>query len=72
YQSIKEILAETRINENRIKIVSISAGEGEKFAQVIKEFKDQLETLGPIQPDEYLKPISKSSHAEDKTNSERV
>ena len=72
YQSIKEILAETSINENRIKIVSISAGEGEKFAQVIKEFKDQLEILGPIHPDEYLKPTSKSSYAEDKTNSERV
>jgi len=72
YRSIKEILAETGINENRVRLTSISAGEGEKFAQVIKEFKDQIETLGSIQPDEYIKPTPRSNYTEDKTKSEGV
>ncbi|MFW9999343.1 MAG: hydrogenase iron-sulfur subunit [Candidatus Hodarchaeota archaeon] len=66
YESIKEMLAEANINENRIKIVSISAGEGEKFAQVIKEFRDELKKIGPIQPGEYLKPPTTIKQPEDK------
>jgi len=59
YETIKQMLAETGINENRVKITSISAGEGEKFAQIITEFKEELENLGPIRPEEYSKPISR-------------
>jgi len=58
YESIKEMLAETGINENRVKIISIDAGEGEKFANVIKEFKLALEILGPIRPNENAKALS--------------
>jgi len=72
YESIKEILAVTGINESRVKIVSISAGEGEKFAQVIKNFKEELNKLGPIQPDEYLKASSSKDYARNKTKSEEV
>ena len=57
YESIKEMLAESGINEKRIKIVSISAGEGEKFAKVVSDFKLELEKLGPIKPGEYQRPI---------------
>ncbi|MHA1689158.1 MAG: hydrogenase iron-sulfur subunit [Promethearchaeota archaeon] len=53
YESIREILAEAGINEKRVRIESISAGEGEKFAQVVKEFKEELIRLGPITPYEY-------------------
>lgn len=56
YSSIKEMLGETGINENRVKIISISAGEGEKFAKSIIDFKRELETLGPIKPGEFTKP----------------
>ena len=49
------MLVEVGINENRVKIVSISAGEGEKFAEVITEFKGELEKLGPIKPGEIKK-----------------
>ena len=66
YESIKEMLVEAQINENRVKIVSISAGEGEKFAEVIKELKDDLEKIGPIRPGEFLKPPTTKSHIEDK------
>ncbi|MFX1569401.1 MAG: hydrogenase iron-sulfur subunit [Promethearchaeota archaeon] len=66
YESIKEMLATANINENRVKIVSISAGEGEKFAKVIKEFKDELEKIGLIHPGEFLKPPKIKSQIEDK------
>ncbi|MFW9880282.1 MAG: hydrogenase iron-sulfur subunit, partial [Candidatus Thorarchaeota archaeon] len=66
YESIKEILTETTINENRIKIVSISAGEGEKFAKTITQFKEELSKLGPIQPSEYLKPPTSKEQLKDK------
>jgi heterodisulfide reductase subunit A len=59
YESIKEMLAEAGINENRLKIVSISAGEGEKYAQTISDFKSLLENMGPIKPGEYVKPVMK-------------
>ncbi|MGV9198765.1 MAG: hydrogenase iron-sulfur subunit, partial [Promethearchaeia archaeon] len=55
YESIKEILGETNINPKRVKITSVSAGEGEKFARVIKEFKEQLEEIGAIKPNEFQK-----------------
>ena len=53
YESIKEMLIEAGINENRIVIESISAGEGKKFAQVISEFKESINKLGPIKPGEF-------------------
>ncbi|MBY9019874.1 MAG: hydrogenase iron-sulfur subunit [Candidatus Lokiarchaeota archaeon] len=56
YESIRQILGETGLNENRVRIESISAGEGEKFAQVVSNFKMELEKLGPLKPGEYQKP----------------
>jgi len=56
YESIKEMLAESGINENRIQIESISAGEGKKFAQVISDFKESITKLGPIKPGEFNRP----------------
>ncbi|MDX1799240.1 MAG: hydrogenase iron-sulfur subunit, partial [Candidatus Lokiarchaeia archaeon] len=66
YASIREMLIEAGINENRVKIVSISAGEGEKYAKIIKEFKEQIENVGPIQPQEYIKPPSTKKPVKDK------
>ncbi|MFX1241323.1 MAG: hydrogenase iron-sulfur subunit [Promethearchaeota archaeon] len=66
YESIREMLIEAGINENRVKIVSISAGEGEKYAKIIKEFKEQIENFGPIQPHEYIKPPSIKKPVKDK------
>jgi len=56
FESIKEMLGGAGIKENRVKIESISAGEGEKFARVISEFKSELVKLGPIKPGEFAKP----------------
>ncbi|MFX1328880.1 MAG: hydrogenase iron-sulfur subunit, partial [Promethearchaeota archaeon] len=72
YDSIREMLNQANINENRIKIVSISAGEGEKYAKVIKEFKEELDKLGPIRPDEYLKPPSFKEELKDKAKLDEI
>jgi len=36
-----------------VRIESISAGEGEKFARVVSSFKTELDKLGPLKPEEY-------------------
>ena len=74
YESIKEMLAEAGINENRVRIESISAGEGEKFAHVVAEFKNELKKLGPIKPDEYKRPIltEKEIKAKEKASLEEI
>jgi len=66
YSSIKEMLGQTGIHEKRVKITSISAGEGEKFAHVITDFKKELEELGPIKPGEFTKPILKEELIKEK------
>ncbi|TFF63702.1 MAG: hydrogenase iron-sulfur subunit [Promethearchaeota archaeon] len=53
YRSIREILTEMGINPERVRIESVSAGEGEKFAKVVKEFTEKVKSLGPIKPFEY-------------------
>ncbi len=56
YESIISMLEELKINNNRVKIISISAGEGQKFANTIREFTETLKTLGPISKDlKYVK-----------------
>jgi len=72
YESIREILGEAGINEDRVKIVSVSAGEGEKFAQVISEFKFELEKLGPIKPGEYVKPVIAKEKAREKAKLDEI
>lgn len=53
YESISEILKEAGINQQRVRIESISAGEGKKFANIVTEFKELLLQLGPIKPGEF-------------------
>ncbi|TXT61069.1 MAG: CoB--CoM heterodisulfide reductase 1 iron-sulfur subunit A [Promethearchaeota archaeon] len=72
YQSIREMLAEAGINENRLKIVSVSAGEGEKFAEVINEFTAELEDLGPIKPNEYRRAIPSRPQVEEKARLDEI
>jgi heterodisulfide reductase subunit A len=66
YESIKDLLIEAGINEKRVRIISIAAGEGEKYANIISEFKEDLEKIGPIKPNEYTKPLSSKRKTEEK------
>ena len=72
YESIKEMLAEVGINEKRVKIVSISAGEGEKFAHIVSEFKEELEKLGSIKPEEYKREIQKEKKVKEKAHLDEI
>ncbi|TFF99779.1 MAG: hydrogenase iron-sulfur subunit [Promethearchaeota archaeon] len=72
YKSIREMLAEAGINEDRVRIESISAGEGEKFARVISEFTDEIEGLGPLKPDEYQRETPEQEIPEEKARLDEI
>ncbi|MBY8983088.1 MAG: hydrogenase iron-sulfur subunit, partial [Candidatus Lokiarchaeota archaeon] len=57
HRSIKEMLIEVGINEKRVRIESVAAGEGEKFAKVILDFTNKIKKLGPVKVGEYKKKI---------------
>ncbi|MFW9783870.1 MAG: hydrogenase iron-sulfur subunit [Candidatus Heimdallarchaeota archaeon] len=72
YESIREMLVEMRINENRVKIISIAAGEGDKFAKSIAQFKEDLDEIGPIQPNEYIKPQQTKKKEKEKVKLDEI
>jgi len=72
YESVKEMLIEAGINEARVKIISISAGEGEKYAQIIEEFKKELTELGPIKPNEYKRLVYPKEQLKDKVSLDEI
>jgi F420-non-reducing hydrogenase iron-sulfur subunit len=44
---LKKLLDELAINSNRVKFEYVSASEGQKFANVVTEFVDELKKMGP-------------------------
>ncbi|TXT59088.1 MAG: CoB--CoM heterodisulfide reductase 1 iron-sulfur subunit A [Promethearchaeota archaeon] len=72
YESIREMLAEAGINEKRVRIESVSAGEGEKFSRIVSEFKDQIEKLGPIKPYEYQRTIPQKKELKQKARLDEI
>ena len=46
---LKEMLKQFGLNEDRLRLEWISAAEGAKFVQVMKEFSEKIKSLGPIQ-----------------------
>ena len=72
YESIREMLAEAGINEKRVRIESVSAGEGEKFSRIVSEFKDQIEKLGPIKPNEYVRKTPQERKEKEKARLDEI
>jgi len=72
YKSIREMLGETGINEDRVRIESVSAGEGEKFSRIVTEFKEQIERLGSIKPNEYTKPLPQKKKKKEKARLDEI
>ena len=64
YHLLKVMLHEFGIDENRLKLEWVSAGEGNKFQQVINEFTETIRQLGPFndQQKEYTNVRAKTSH----------
>lgn len=48
YPMLMQLLEQFGIEPERVRLEWISASEGEKFAEVVKEFADQLKPLGPL------------------------
>jgi len=44
---LKKLLQELGVDPNRVKFEYISASEGQKFAQVVTDFVDELKKMGP-------------------------
>jgi len=45
---LAKLLAELGFDERRLRVEWLSAGEGERFANIVKDFAFQLEQIGPI------------------------
>ena len=44
---LKKLLAYTSLEEERLRLEWVSASEGTRFAEIIKDFTNQLRTMGP-------------------------
>jgi len=44
---LKKILGELNINPNRVRFEYVSASEGQKFANIVKEFVEEIKKIGP-------------------------
>lgn len=44
---LKKMLSNLGLDDKRVRLEWISAGEGEKFATVVKEFVEEIRALGP-------------------------
>jgi F420-non-reducing hydrogenase iron-sulfur subunit len=47
FQVIRDVLKFVGIDEDRLRLEWVSAAEGEKFADVVSEFTEQVERAGP-------------------------
>jgi F420-non-reducing hydrogenase iron-sulfur subunit len=45
---LKRLMQQLGIEEGRLRLEWISAAEGAKFAQVVREYTDQMRSLGPL------------------------
>ncbi|MCD6384155.1 hydrogenase iron-sulfur subunit [Candidatus Sumerlaeota bacterium] len=48
YLLLERLLADFGIEPERVKLEWVSASEGERYAQVVKEFTEQIRELGPF------------------------
>jgi F420-non-reducing hydrogenase iron-sulfur subunit len=48
YQLLMKLLEQFGIEKERVRLAWISAGEGEKFAQVVREMTETVRKLGPF------------------------
>lgn len=50
YLLLKRLIEEFGIEPERVKLEWVSASEGERYAQVVKEFTEEIRKLGPFVP----------------------
>jgi coenzyme F420-reducing hydrogenase delta subunit len=69
---IKELLQKAGVNSQRLRLEWISASEGERFANTVKEFTNQIKELGPIGEEEQEKISSELRAVGDVVSDTRV
>lgn len=57
------LLQQYGIEPGRVRLEWISASEGEQFAQVVRDFRSQLQALGPLDWDERVESLSEPAQA---------
>ena len=50
----KRLIKEMGINPNRLRLEWVSASEGARFQEVVREFTEQIRELGPLQLRDYI------------------
>lgn len=56
YKLLTKLLDQIGVERERVRLAWISAGEGEKFAQVVTEVTETVRELGPFRRSEGIKP----------------
>ena len=60
YPMLLDLLEQFGIERQRVRLEWISASEGEQFATVVKDFTEQLKSLGPLRWQENIEAISET------------
>ena len=60
YPMLLNLLEQFGIDRQRVRLEWISASEGEQFAAVVKDFTEQLKSLGPLRWKESIEAISET------------
>jgi F420-non-reducing hydrogenase iron-sulfur subunit len=60
YPMLLDLLEQFGIERQRVRLEWISASEGQQFAEVVKDFTEQLKSLGPLRWQESIEAISET------------
>ena len=60
YPTLLDLLEQFGIERERVRLEWISASEGRQFAEVVKDFTEQLKSLGPLRWQESIESISET------------
>ena len=60
YPMLLDLLEQFGIERERVRLEWISASEGRQFAEVVKDFTEQLKSLGPLRWQESIESISET------------
>lgn len=54
---IKKLLAEVRIDPERVEMFNLSSAMGGRFAEIVEEMTERIKQLGPIYKDGWKEPV---------------
>ncbi len=63
YTLLKKMIEQLGIEKERVRLEWVSASEGDRWAQVVKDMTEKVRKLGPLSWPKQLDKIDKVSHA---------